>query len=346
VTKDLLGIKELDKDDIIRILDTASGFKGVLERDIKKVPTLRGKTMVNLFFEPSTRTRMSFELAGKRLSMDVTNVSISASSVTKGETLLDTIRTMEAYGADIVVIRHSSSGIPHLLADNVTASLINAGDGFNEHPTQALLDIFTIRQHKGRLEGLDVAIVGDIAHSRVARSNIYAMGKLGINVRLIGPPTLIPAGMDSLPKVKVFHRMEEGISGADVVMQLRVQRERQKGGFFPNIHEYAKLYILNGRRLSMAKDDAIVMHPGPINRGVEISSAVADGERSVILDQVNNGVAVRMAVVYLLSGEKTSRMMEERRQRTEDRRQKTDHKLMPAQERRQGTKDRRQKNEY
>ncbi|MBI5142715.1 MAG: aspartate carbamoyltransferase catalytic subunit [Nitrospirae bacterium] len=300
--KDLLGIKELKRDDILQILETASAFKEVLERDIKKVPTLRGKTMVNLFFEPSTRTRMSFELAGKRLSMDVINVSIQLSSVVKGETLLDTIRTMEAYGADIVVIRHSSSGVPHLLAGNVNASVINAGDGFNEHPTQALLDLFTIRRMKGRLEGLEVAIVGDIAHSRVARSNIYAMGKLGMNIRLVGPPTLIPAGIETLPGVKVFHRMEDGLAGADVVMQLRVQKERQDSWFFPTISEYAKLYILNSKRLALAKDDAIVMHPGPINRGIEISSDVADGTRSMILDQVANGLAVRMAVLYLLSG--------------------------------------------
>ena len=300
--KDLLGIHALTAQDIEHVLETASGFKGVLERDIKKVPTLRGKTMVNLFFEPSTRTRMSFELAGKRLSMDVANVSISASSVVKGESLLDTIRTMEAYGADIVVIRHSSSGVPHILSGSVDASIVNAGDGFNEHPTQALLDLFTIRQHKGRLEGLTVAIVGDIAHSRVAKSNIYAMGKLGMKVHLIGPPTLIPSGMKLLPGVEIFHRMEEGLPGADVIMQLRIQTERQDGGFFPSIHEYADLYILNNRRLAMAKPDAIVMHPGPLNRGVEISSDVADGERSVILDQVQNGVAVRMAVLYLLAG--------------------------------------------
>jgi len=250
MTRDLLGIKELDSQDILRILDTASGMKDILGRDIKKVPALRGRTMVNLFFEPSTRTRMSFELAGKRLSMDVINVSVSLSSVVKGETLLDTIRTMEAYGADTVVIRHPSSGVPHLLADKVSASVVNAGDGFNEHPTQALLDLFTIRQHKGRLEGLEVAIVGDIAHSRVARSNVYAMGKLGMNIRLVAPPTLIPAGIERLPRVTVFHRMEDGLEGADVVMQLRVQHERQQGGYFPSIHEYAKLYILNSKRLS------------------------------------------------------------------------------------------------
>jgi len=300
--KDLLGIRELSAEDIQHVLDTASGFKGVLERDIKKVPTLRGKTMVNLFFEPSTRTRMSFELAGKRLSMDVANVSVPSSSVVKGESLLDTIRTMEAYGADIVVIRHASSGVPHLLSGSVAASIVNAGDGFNEHPTQALLDLFTIRQHKGRLEGLTVAIVGDVAHSRVAKSNVYAMGKLGMTIRLIGPPTLIPSGVESLPGVEVYHTMEEGLPGADVVMQLRIQKERQEGGFFPSIHEYADLYILNSRRLAMARPDAIVMHPGPLNRGVEISSDVADGERSVILDQVQNGVAVRMAVLYLLAG--------------------------------------------
>ncbi|MFN3740711.1 MAG: aspartate carbamoyltransferase catalytic subunit [Thermodesulfovibrionales bacterium] len=299
--KDLLGIRELRKEEIEEILKTASTFKDVLRRDIKKVPTLRGRTVMNLFFEPSTRTRTSFELAEKRMSMDVLNFSVPASSVVKGESLLDTIKTIESYEIDFMVIRHSSSGVPALLAAHTKASVINAGDGINEHPTQALLDAFTIIEKKGRIEGLEIAIVGDILHSRVARSNIYCLTKLGAKIRLIGPPTLIPAEFISHESVKVFYRMEEGLKGVDVIMMLRLQMERQGKGFFPTVGEYFKLWGLTKERLSLARPDAIVMHPGPMNRGIEIASEVADGPQSVILDQVTNGIAIRMAVLYLLS---------------------------------------------
>jgi len=301
--KDLLGIKELSVENINLILDTAAGFKDVLGRDIKKVPTLRGKTAVNLFFEPSTRTRTSFELAAKRLSTDVINFSVPTSSVVKGESLIDTALTVQALGADFIIIRHSSAGVPHLLAKKLRASVINAGDGTNEHPTQALLDAFTIREKKGRIEGLDIALVGDIIHSRVAKSNIYGLTKLGAKVRLIGPPTLIPREMEGIGIV-VFHSIEEGLKDVDVVMMLRIQMERQGKGFFPSTEEYSKNWGLTLERLSLAKDDAIVMHPGPMNRGIEISSEIADGPRSVILEQVTNGLAVRMAVMYLLAGVK------------------------------------------
>jgi aspartate carbamoyltransferase catalytic subunit len=301
--KDLLGIKELSVENINSILDTAEGFRDVLGRDIKKVPTLRGKTAVNLFFEPSTRTRTSFELAAKRLSTDVINFSVSTSSVVKGESLIDTALTVQALGADFIIIRHSSAGVPHLLAKKLMASVINAGDGTNEHPTQALLDAFTIREKKGRIEGLDIALVGDIIHSRVAKSNIYGLTKLGAKVRLIGPPTLIPREMEDIGVV-VFHSIEEGLKDVDVVMMLRIQMERQGKGFFPSTEEYSKNWGLTPERLLLAKDDAIVMHPGPMNRGIEISSEIADGPRSVILEQVTNGIAVRMAVMYLLAGVK------------------------------------------
>jgi len=299
--KDLLGIKELSKDEIVEILDTASGFKDVILRDIKKVPTMRGRTVVNLFFEPSTRTRTSFELAAKRLSTDVINFSAPTSSVVKGETLIDTARTVQALGADTMVVRHSSSGILHQLAGNIEASVINAGDGMNEHPTQALLDAFTMREKKGGFEGLEVAIVGDIIHSRVAKSNIYCLKKLGANVRLIGPPTLLPERVRELG-VGVFYNMDEGLRGADVVMVLRIQMERQGRGFFPSTDEYFRYWGLTAERLELAKRDAIVMHPGPMNRGIEITSSIADGPRSVILEQVTNGLAVRMAVMYMLAG--------------------------------------------
>jgi aspartate carbamoyltransferase catalytic subunit len=301
--KDLLDIKELLAEDITLILDTAAGFKDVLGRDIKKVPTLRGKTAVNLFFEPSTRTRTSFELAAKRLSTDVINFSVPTSSVVKGESLIDTALTVQALGADFIIIRHSSAGVPHLLARNLRASVINAGDGMNEHPTQALLDAFTIKEKKGKIEDLDIAIVGDIMHSRVAKSNIYSLTKLGAKIRLIGPPTLIPGEMKEIG-VGVFHSMEEGLKDVDVVMMLRIQMERQGKGFFPSTEEYSKNWGLTSERLFLAKDDAIVMHPGPMNRGIEISSDIADGPRSVILEQVTNGLAVRMAVMYLLAGVK------------------------------------------
>jgi len=301
--KDLLGIKELSVEEINLILDTAAGFKDVLGRDIKKVPTLRGKTAVNLFFEPSTRTRTSFELAAKRLSTDVINFSVPTSSVVKGESLIDTALTVQALGADFIIIRHSSAGVPHLLAKKLRASVINAGDGTNEHPTQALLDAFTIREKKGKIEGLGIAIVGDIMHSRVAKSNIYSLTKLGAKVILIGPPTLIPREMEDIG-VGVLHNMEDGLKNVDVVMMLRIQMERQGKGFFPSTEEYFKNWGLTPERLSLAKGDAIVMHPGPMNRGIEIASEIADGPQSVILEQVTNGLAVRMAVLYLLAGVK------------------------------------------
>lgn len=300
-SKDLLGIKELSKEEITLILDTASGFKDVLKRDIKKVPALRGKTAVNLFFEPSTRTRTSFEIAEKRLSLDVLNLSVTTSSVVKGESLIDTALNVQALGADFVVIRHSSSGVPHMLARHLRASVINAGDGVNEHPTQALLDAFTMKEKMGMIEGLKIAIVGDIVHSRVAKSNIYLLTKFGAEVRLIGSPTLVPLELESLG-VKVFHDMDSGLHGSNVVMMLRIQMERQGKGFFPSTLEYFKYWGLTTERLSIADKDAIVMHPGPMNRGVEISSEIADGPRSVILEQVTNGLAVRMAVTYLLAG--------------------------------------------
>jgi len=299
--KDIVGIKDLSLEEIELILDTAVGFRDVLRRDIKKVPTLRGKTVVNLFFEPSTRTRTSFELAAKRLSTDVINFSVSASSVVKGESLIDTAMTIQALGADVVIIRHSSSGVPHLLARHLKASVINAGDGINEHPTQALLDAFTIMEKNGAVRGLRIAIVGDILHSRVAKSNIYCLRTLGAEVRLIGPPTLIPEGLVD-PDIEVFHSMEDGLRDADVVMMLRIQMERQDTGFFPTTDEYFRLWGLTRERLALAKPGATVMHPGPMNRGIEIASDVADSAQSVILEQVTNGIAVRMAVLYLLSG--------------------------------------------
>ena len=300
-SKDLLGIKELTKDEITLVLDTASGFKDVLKRDIKKVPALRGKTAVNLFFEPSTRTKTSFELAEKRLSLDVLNLAVTTSSVVKGESLIDTALNVQALGADFMIIRHPSSGAAHLLSKKVNASVINAGDGVNEHPTQALLDAFTIKEKLGRIEGLKVAIVGDILHSRVAKSNIYLLTKFGVEVRIIGPPTLIPQELES-HGVKVFHDMETGLRDVDVVMMLRIQMERQGKGFFPSTLEYFRYWGLTAERLSIADKDAIVMHPGPMNRGIEIASEIADGPRSVILEQVTNGIAVRMAVLYLLAG--------------------------------------------
>lgn len=298
--KDLLGIRELETDEIGLILDTAESLKEVSSRDIKKVPALRGKTVVNLFFEPSTRTRTSFELAAKRLSADLLNISVATSSVVKGETLFDTAKNLEAMMADIVVVRHSSSGAPDRLARRLKSSVINAGDGSHEHPTQALTDLYTIRERKGGLRGLMVTIVGDIAHSRVARSNIFALVKMGADVRVAGPPTMIPAGIDKLG-VRVYYDLDEALSGADVVIMLRLQLERQGKALFPSIREYSRLYGLNSERLRFAQKDALVMHPGPVNRGVEITSDLADGASSVIMDQVTNGIAVRMAVIYLLS---------------------------------------------
>ncbi len=302
-SKDLLGIKELTPEEIYHVLETAYGFKDVIMRDMKKVPPLRGKTVVSLFFEPSTRTRTSFALAAKRLSADSVNFSVSTSSVVKGETIQDTALSIQALGADFVIIRHGSSGVPHHLSKVLDISVINAGDGANEHPTQALLDLFTIQSHKKEIKGLNVAIIGDIAHSRVAKSNIYGLTKLGANVRAICPPTLMPAELDKLG-IEVFHSIDEGIKDADVVMTLRLQLERQTKGFLPSLREYFNLYGLTSKRLKLARKDAIVMHPGPMNRGVEISSDVADGPQSVILEQVTNGIAVRMAVLYLLSGVK------------------------------------------
>ena len=297
----LLGIEPMTADEITLILDTAEGFSDIATREIKKVPTLRGRTVVNFFVEPSTRTRSSFELAEKRLSADSLNFSTSTSSLVKGETLLDTLRNLEALSPDFIVLRHSEAGAPHFLARYGQTPIINAGDGAHEHPTQALLDAFTIRRNKKRIAGLRVAIVGDILHSRVARSNVHLLTKLGAEVVLCGPPTVLPRNLDRLG-ARVTYRMDEAIEGADVVMMLRIQHERMKGGFFPTLREYSTFFGLNSERLKRAAKDAIVMHPGPINRGVEIMGDVADGTASVILDQVRSGVAVRMAVLYLLAG--------------------------------------------
>ncbi len=300
-SKDLLGIEQLSKEDILLILDNATGFKHVVTRTVKKVPTLRGKTVVNLFFENSTRTRTSFELAARRLSADVINFDVATSSVNKGESLLDTVETIEALGADYVVIRHGSSGAHQYLGRQVKASIINAGDGQHEHPTQALLDCFTIRENKGDLAGLKVCIVGDILHSRVARSNILAMTRLGARVTLIGPPTLVPEGFRSMG-ADIRHDMDEGIRNADVVYMLRIQLERQGSHLLPSLKEYKQLYGLDADRMRHAKRDAIIMHPGPVNFGVELSRDAMESPQTKILDQVTNGVAVRMACMYLLRG--------------------------------------------
>lgn len=300
-SRHLLGIDPLTADEITLLLDTAESFAEIGERQIKKVPTLRGKTVVNFFVEPSTRTRSSFELAEKRLSADTINFSSSSSSFVKGETLLDTLRNLEAMNPDFLVIRHSEAGAPHFLSRHAECSIVNAGDGAHEHPTQALLDAFTIRRHKSTLEGLRVAIIGDILHSRVARSNMLLLRKMGAHVVVCGPPTLIPRRMRGLDCEATF-KIDEAVEDADVVMMLRIQRERMRGGNFPGLREYSHLFGLTRERLAGAKPDAIVMHPGPMNRGVEIAGDVADGERSVILQQVTNGVAVRMSVLYLLAG--------------------------------------------
>ena len=300
-SRHLLGIAPLTAEEIRLILDTAESLAEVSEREIKKVPTLRGKTVVNFFVEPSTRTRSSFEIAEKRLSADSLNFSSSSSSFLKGETLLDTARNLEAMAPDFIVIRHKEPGAAHFLAKHCNASVINAGDGAHEHPTQALLDAYTIRQHKGQVQGLKVAILGDILHSRVARSNVLLMNKLGATVTVCGPPTMLPRGVEELG-CRVVHRVEEAVEGVDVIMVLRIQLERMRSGFFPTLREYAQLYGLTSERAARAAEDSIIMHPGPINRGVEIMSDVADGNKSVILQQVTNGVAVRMAVLYLLSG--------------------------------------------
>ncbi len=296
----LLGIEPLEVSDIQTILDTADGLKEILDRPIKKVPALRGKTIVNLFYEASTRTRSSFEVAERVLSADSLSIAAAASSVSKGETLLDTAKNLEAMNPDMVIMRHASSGAPHFLARHCRFSVVNAGDGAHEHPTQALLDALTMRQRKGRLKGLRVAIVGDILHSRVARSNLSLLAKMGASVVLCGPPTLIPMGIEQL--APVTYRIDEAVEGADVVMMLRIQMERMSGAFFPTTREYHRQFGLTEERVRRAKKDVLVMHPGPMNRGVEIASEVADGPYSVILDQVTNGVAVRMAVLYLLLG--------------------------------------------
>jgi aspartate carbamoyltransferase catalytic subunit len=299
--KDLLDIKGLSTEEITLILDTAESFKEISERDIKKVPTLRGKTVITLFYEASTRTRVSFEIAGKRLSADTVNISTSTSSVQKGETLIDMAKNLEAMAPDAIVMRHNVPGAPYILASRLRSSIINAGDGAHEHPTQALLDAFTIREHKGAFSGLRVSLIGDIAHSRVARSNIYCLTKLGADVTISGPGTMLPREVERLG-VRVVPGIREAVRGADVIMMLRIQRERMGKVLFPSVRDYSRFFGLTPDVMREAPDDVIVMHPGPMNRGVEISSEVADGPYSVILDQVTNGVAVRMAILYLLLG--------------------------------------------
>jgi len=302
--KDLLGLEGMPRDEIGLILDMAESLKEISERPVRKVPVLRGKTIVNLFFEPSTRTQASFDIAAKRLSADTINVSARSSSVLKGETLLDTARNIEAMKIDVVVIRHSGPGAAHFLARRLSASVINAGDGAHEHPTQGLLDMMTVKEKLNRLEGLKVVIVGDIEHSRVARSNIWGLKTMGAEVSICGPPTLIPVFADRMG-VKVYYDVNEAIKNKDVIMVLRIQLERQETGLFPSTREYARLYGIDKKRLKGAKEDVVIMHPGPINRGVELDPDVADGPWSVILDQVTNGVAVRMALLYLLAGGET-----------------------------------------
>ena len=299
--KDLLAIADLSLEEIVLILETAEAMREIGERPIKKVPTLRGKTVVNLFYEPSTRTRTSFEIAEKRLSADTLNISVSTSSVLKGETLVDTAMNVEAMAPDIIVMRHPSSGACHMLARLCRSRIINAGDGMHEHPTQALLDAFTIRERKGRLEGLKVTIVGDLLHSRVLRSNVRLLTKLGADVWVSGPRTLVPVGMER-DGVRVTTSVNDAVAGADVIMMLRIQQERMHGAFFPSVREYFNTFGMTAARVALARPDVIIMHPGPMNRGVEIASDVADGPYSVILEQVANGVAVRMAVLYLLGG--------------------------------------------
>jgi aspartate carbamoyltransferase catalytic subunit len=303
--KDLLSMQELDAAEITDVLDTSESMREIATREIKKVPTLRGKTVVNLFYEASTRTRTSFEIAGKWLSADVINFSASGSSAEKGESLLDTAKNIEAMSPDVVVVRHKASGTPALLARNLACSVVNAGDGAHEHPTQALLDLLTIRQKKGHLDGLNVTIVGDVAHSRVARSDIHGMRKMGMTVTVTGPPTLIPAACQELG-VKVSYRLEEAIANSDVIMMLRLQQERMEGGLIPSLREYSRVWGLSLAKLQHCRPDVLIMHPGPVNRGVELAPEVADSQYSVILNQVANGVAVRMAVLYLLAGSKAA----------------------------------------
>jgi len=301
--KHLLDIESLTPEEITTVLDTAREFKAVGERDIKKVPALQGKTIVNFFVEPSTRTRVSFELSAKRLSADIINFAADASSFQKGESLKDTARTLEALNADVIVIRHKAAGAPHFLARFLKAHVVNAGDGAHEHPTQALLDIFTIREKKETIEGLNVIILGDILYSRVARSNIWALLKLGANVTLCGPSTLVPRVFEKMG-CRVTYNLDEALASADVINLLRIQHERQRRTMFPSIGEYASLFGLTRARLARTKPDALIMHPGPMNRGVEIESEIADGDRAVILEQVTNGIAVRMAALYLVNGGK------------------------------------------
>jgi len=299
--KDLLGLEYLLKNEIELILKTAKPFKELFTRTVKKVPTLRGKTVVLLFYEPSTRTRTSFELAAKRLSADTVNIAVSTSAVVKGESLIDTARTIEAMKADFVVVRHSMSGSASMIAKTISASVVNAGDGMHEHPTQGLLDMFTILEKKGKIKGLNIAIVGDILHSRVARSNIWGLNKLGANVFVVGPATLIPKDIEKL-NVKVHYDISKIIRKLDVINILRIQKERQEQHLFPSLEEYSELFGINSEKLKNAKNDILIMHPGPMNRGIEISSEVADSKNSVITEQVTNGIAVRMAVLYLLAG--------------------------------------------
>ncbi len=301
--KHLLDIESLTPEEIGTVLDTARAFKAVGERAIKKVPALRGKTVVNLFIEPSTRTRISFELAAQRLTADVINFSAEASSLKKGETLKDTARNLEALNADIIIIRHSATGAPHFLSRFLNSSVVNAGDGAHEHPTQALLDVFTIREKRGKIAGLNVTILGDILYSRVARSNIWALTKLGARVTLCGPSTLVPRVFEQMG-CRVTHDVDEAIADADIINLLRIQHERQRKSMFPSLGEYVSLFGLNKKRMTRTKPDVLIMHPGPINRGVEIDSEIADCNRSVILDQVTNGLAVRMAVLFLVNGGK------------------------------------------
>jgi len=300
-SKDLLDIESLSAEEIALVLDTATSFKEIGTRTIKKVPTLRGRTVVNLFYEPSTRTRVSFEIAAKRLSADVINVSVSGSSVSKGETLLDTVQNLQAMAPDVLVMRHPASGAPYFVARRLEAAVVNAGDGMHEHPTQALLDAFTIRERKGTLAGLKVAIVGDLLHSRVFRSNLRLLTRMGSEVSIAGPPTLVPPEVEKLG-ARIAPSIDDALVGADVVMMLRVQKERMQGAYFPSVREYFRLFALTRARIERASPEVIILHPGPINRGLEIESAVADGPYSLILEQVTNGVAVRMAILYLLTG--------------------------------------------
>ena len=300
-SKDILGIEDLSREEIDLILTTAFSFKEISERDIKKVPTLRGRTIINLFYEPSTRTRTSFEIAAKRMSADAINISVATSSVVKGETLRDMAKNLEAMSPDCIVVRHASSGVPHMLADYINCSVINGGDGAHEHPSQALLDLMTVREAKGEIEGLKIVIVGDIAHSRVARSNIHGFRKMGAEVRVAAPPTMVPHGVEELG-CEVFHNLDQALEGVDVIMMLRIQMERQGVPSFPSLREYATLFGLDRKRLEKAPEGVIILHPGPINRGIEIAPEVADGPYSLILDQVKNGVAVRMGLFYLLLG--------------------------------------------